>query len=48
MPVIIMKNLYHKEIHSQKSNCKVIELIHENYTVWMHACVKKGGVQPVK
>lgn len=48
MPAIMIENLYHQDFKSQKSGCKVIELIHENYTIWMHACVKKGGVQPVK
>ncbi|MCH7413362.1 (2Fe-2S)-binding protein [Belliella sp. R4-6] len=39
---IIIENLNHKEIISSESNRKVIELIHENYIDWMHACGKKG------
>ncbi len=39
---IIIENLQHKEIIAHESNCKVIELIHENYIDWMQACGKKG------
>ncbi|MFC0263865.1 2Fe-2S iron-sulfur cluster-binding protein [Fontibacter flavus] len=39
---IIIENLYSHEIISSESGCKVIELIHENYIDWMHACGKKG------
>ncbi|EOZ92098.1 Ferredoxin, 2Fe-2S [Indibacter alkaliphilus LW1] len=42
MPKIIIENLNHREIISAEANCKVIELIHENYIDWMHACGKKG------
>ena len=39
---IIIENLNNKEIISQESKRKVIELIHENFIDWMHACGKKG------
>ena len=39
---IIIENLYSHEIISSQSGRKVIELIHENYIDWMHACGKKG------
>ncbi|ERM83529.1 hypothetical protein P872_00190 [Rhodonellum psychrophilum GCM71 = DSM 17998] len=39
---IIIENFNHQEIVSQVDNRKVIELIHENYIDWMHACGKKG------
>ena len=42
MPLIIIEDLGQKEIHTKESNRKVIELIHENYIDWMHACGKKG------
>lgn len=42
MVKIIIENLNHKEIESEDSGRKVIELIHENYIDWMHACGKKG------
>ncbi|AWW30654.1 ferredoxin [Echinicola strongylocentroti] len=42
MPKIIIENLYHKEISTKALDRKVIEIIHENYVDWMHACGKKG------
>ncbi|SNS39631.1 ferredoxin, 2Fe-2S [Belliella buryatensis] len=39
---IIIENLHHKEINALESKRKVIEIIHENYIDWMHACGKKG------
>ncbi|TVP53098.1 MAG: (2Fe-2S)-binding protein [Mongoliibacter sp.] len=42
MPKIIIENLNHLEIISAEPNRKVIELIHESYIDWMHACGKKG------
>jgi len=42
MPKIIIENLDRKEIQTNQSNSKVIEIIHENYIDWMHACGKKG------
>lgn len=42
MPKIIIENLNHLEIISAETERKVIELIHESYIDWMHACGKKG------
>lgn len=42
MSKIVIENLNHYEIESSTINRKVIELIHENYIDWMHACGKKG------
>ena len=42
MPVIIIENLHQTEIKTKQTDRKVIDLIHENYTDWMHACGKKG------
>jgi len=42
MPSIIVENLNRLEIQTKEPNRKVIDLIHENYTDWMHACGKKG------
>src|SRR5690554_710680 len=42
MPSIIVENLNRLEIQTIEPNRKVIDLIHENYTDWMHACGKKG------
>ncbi|MFD2203921.1 2Fe-2S iron-sulfur cluster-binding protein [Shivajiella indica] len=39
---IVIENLNHFEIKSSENHRKVIELIHENYIDWMHACGKKG------
>lgn len=39
---IIIENLNRQEIVSLEDNRKVIELIHENYIDWLHACGKKG------
>ncbi len=39
---IVIENLNEKEIISMETNRKVIDLIHENYIDWMHACGKKG------
>jgi 2Fe-2S ferredoxin len=39
---IIIENLNHREIQSSHNVRKVIDLIHENYIDWMHACGKKG------
>lgn len=39
---IIIENLNHREIQSHDKVRKVIDLIHENYIDWMHACGKKG------
>ncbi|UJP66055.1 2Fe-2S iron-sulfur cluster-binding protein [Mongoliitalea daihaiensis] len=42
MMKIIIQNIDNHSIISTESNRKVIELIHENYIDWMHACGKKG------
>ena len=42
MPRIIIQNLKNLSIDSEHTDRKVIELIHENGTDWMHACGKKG------
>lgn len=39
---IIIENIHQREIISHEQGRKVIELIHENYIDWMHACGKKG------
>lgn len=42
MPRIVIQNLGNLSIDSESTDRKVIELIHENGTDWMHACGKKG------
>ncbi|MBN7809513.1 (2Fe-2S)-binding protein [Algoriphagus sp. H41] len=42
MPRIVIQNLGNLSIDSAHADRKVIELIHENGTDWMHACGKKG------
>jgi 2Fe-2S ferredoxin len=42
MSKIIIENLNYHEISSPDFSRKVIELIHENYIDWMHACGKNG------
>lgn len=42
MPRIVIQNLGNLNIDSEHSVRKVIEIIHENGTDWMHACGKKG------
>ncbi len=42
MPRIVIQNLGNLIIDSEHADRKVIELIHENGTDWMHACGKKG------
>lgn len=42
MPRIVIQNLKNLSIESEHTDRKVIELIHENGTDWMHACGKKG------
>lgn len=48
MPRIVIENLRNLSIYSEDTDRKVIEIIHENGTDWMHACGKKGAVPPVK
>jgi len=42
MPRIVIQNLGNLTIDTEHVDRKVIELIHENGTDWMHACGKKG------
>lgn len=42
MPRIVIQNLGNLSIESEHVTRKVIEIIHENGTDWMHACGKKG------
>ncbi|MFN3999115.1 2Fe-2S iron-sulfur cluster-binding protein [Algoriphagus sp.] len=42
MPRIVIKNLGNLSIDTEHPDRKVIEIIHENGTDWMHACGKKG------
>lgn len=42
MPRIVIQNLGNLTIESEQADCKVIEIIHQNGTDWMHACGKKG------
>ncbi len=39
---IRIQNLGNRSIETENTECKVIELIHENGIDWMHACGKKG------
>ena len=39
---IRIQNLDNRSIESETTECKVIELIHENGIDWMHGCGKKG------
>lgn len=39
---IRMQHLENRVIVSENTDCKVIEIIHENGIDWMHACGKKG------
>jgi 2Fe-2S ferredoxin len=42
MPQIVIENLFNLRIDFLIVPRKVIEIIHENGTDWMHACGKKG------
>ncbi|GAA0877653.1 hypothetical protein GCM10009119_06210 [Algoriphagus jejuensis] len=42
MPRLVIQNLGNLTIATEHVDRKVIELIHENGTDWMHACGKKG------
>jgi 2Fe-2S ferredoxin len=39
---VVIENMSEREISSNLESRKVIEIIHENYIDWMHACGKKG------
>lgn len=42
MPKIIIQNLHNKEIFIENGNKNLLDVIHENYIDWMHACGGKG------
>ena len=42
MPKIIIQNLQNKEIFIKNENKNLLDIIHENYIDWMHACGGKG------
>jgi 2Fe-2S ferredoxin len=42
MPRIVIQNLANFRIESEHTEGKVIDLIHQSGTDWMHACGKKG------
>lgn len=42
MPEIHITNLYERKIISNSLEKTALELIHENFIDWMHACGKKG------
>lgn len=39
---IRLQHLDNRVLVSENTDCKVIEIIHENGIDWMHACGKKG------
>lgn len=39
---IRLQHLGNRVLVSENTDCKVIEIIHENGIDWMHACGKKG------
>ena len=42
MPKIVIQNLHNKEIFIKNENKNLLDIIHENYVDWMHACGGKG------
>jgi 2Fe-2S ferredoxin len=42
MPEIHITNLYNRKIISKSREKTALQLIHENFIDWMHACGKKG------
>ncbi|MEO9803312.1 MAG: 2Fe-2S iron-sulfur cluster-binding protein [Reichenbachiella sp.] len=42
MPKIVIQNLHNKEIFIRNENTNLLDVIHENYVDWMHACGGKG------
>lgn len=42
MPKIVIENLNKKEIFSENEQKSLLDIIHENYVDWMHACGGKG------
>ncbi len=42
MPEIHITNLYERKLISKSQEKTALQLIHENFIDWMHACGKKG------
>ncbi|MEQ9285686.1 MAG: 2Fe-2S iron-sulfur cluster-binding protein [Cyclobacteriaceae bacterium] len=42
MPKIVIENLNKKEIFSENEQKSLLDILHENYVDWMHACGGKG------
>ncbi|SMG44178.1 ferredoxin, 2Fe-2S [Marivirga sericea] len=42
MPEIEISNLYNRKINTNSTEKRALEIIHENFIDWMHACGKKG------
>ncbi|MGJ3233436.1 2Fe-2S iron-sulfur cluster-binding protein [Marivirga sp.] len=42
MPEIEITNLYERKIITNSTEKRALEIIHENFIDWMHACGKKG------
>lgn len=42
MPEIHITNLYDRKIITKSRESTALEIIHENFVDWMHACGKKG------
>lgn len=42
MPEIEITNLYQRKIITNSTEKRALEIIHENFIDWMHACGKKG------
>ncbi len=42
MPEINITNLYERKLISKSQEKTALQLIHENFIDWMHACGKKG------
>lgn len=42
MPKIVIQNLHNKEIFIKNEKINLLDIIHENYIDWMHACGGKG------
>jgi 2Fe-2S ferredoxin len=42
MPEIEISNLFNRKINTNSKEKRALEVIHENFIDWMHACGKKG------
>ncbi len=42
MPKIVIENLHNKELRHTYNSAIVLNILHENYIDWMHACGAKG------